>query len=193
MYACGHLEEVDARIICIVQTRHRPSLTGTMAYPGSKTGKNGELCLKPCVFPSWCPGCSQTFPGGCGEGCVGVTVYKCGLACRKGTSSPEHCLGRCQSRSGLREGIPGSAVTSLTTDPNRIWNPVTRHPHSSVVPIRVTWLETFDSERCSLAAFPLPGALASRNPSVTAFSIAADIGSNLAPDASGHLVGGVIR
>ncbi len=35
-----------------------------------RPGKSGELCLTPGVFPSWGPGCTQTFPAGCGEGCA---------------------------------------------------------------------------------------------------------------------------
>ena len=86
-YACGLLQEVHARIIPIAQARHTPSLTkSTMASPGSKTGKM-ESAPEPRVFLSWGPGFTQTFPGACAEGCVGVTGYACGTACRKGMSS----------------------------------------------------------------------------------------------------------
>lgn len=64
----------------------RPSLSGTMAYLGSEPGKNRDLCLKPGVFASWDPGCSQTFPGGLWRGvCWGHCVQiRCVLACRRG-------------------------------------------------------------------------------------------------------------
>ena len=72
--AWGHLEEAPARILPVPQARRRPSPTGTMASEGSKPGKNGKLCLNPGVFPGWGPGCTQSFPGACGEGCGCVTV-----------------------------------------------------------------------------------------------------------------------
>ncbi|CAD7679786.1 unnamed protein product [Nyctereutes procyonoides] len=42
--------------------------------------------------------------------------------------------------------------------------PVTRHPHPVQPQLRLTWLETSATGRCSLAAFPPLGALAPRNP-----------------------------
>ena len=43
------------------------------------------------------------------------------------------CRGLCAGVStfNTRKGRPGSEVTSLTADPNRTQNPVTRHPHFS--------------------------------------------------------------
>ena len=83
--AWGHLEEAPARILPVPQARRRPSPTGTMASEGSKPGKNGKLCLNPGVFPGWGPGCTQSFPGACGEGCSCVTV--CTGHCLQGGGS----------------------------------------------------------------------------------------------------------
>ena len=72
--AWGRLEEAPARIIPVPRARCRPSPTGTTASLGSKPGKNGKLCLNAGVCPGWGPGCTQSFPGACGQGCGCVTV-----------------------------------------------------------------------------------------------------------------------
>ena len=81
--AWGRLEEAPARIIPVPRARCRPSPTGTTASLGSKPGKNGKLCLNAGVCPGWGPGCTQSFPGACGQG-AGVSLCAQAIACRDG-------------------------------------------------------------------------------------------------------------
>ena len=190
--AWGRLEEAPARIIPMPQARGRPSPTGTTASPGWKPGKNGKLCLNPGVFPGWGPGCTQSFPGACGEGCGCVTVCTQAIACggRGGALAAPSAAPEASSRSGLREGVPGSEVTSFTTEANRTWNPCPGPPHSSAAPPQAHFQETSATERCSLMAFPVLSN--TRNPRDAAASNAGDAGATVKPNTSGSFSGGAV-
>ena len=187
--AWGHLEEAPARILPVPQARRRPSPTGTMASEGSKPGKNGKLCLNPGVFPGWGPGCTQPFPGACGEACGCVTVCTQAIACTEWGATPS-AAPEAPSRSGLREGVPGSEVTSFTTEANRTWNPCPGPPHSSAAPPQAHFQETSATERCSLPVFPVSSH--ARNPRDAAASNAGDVGATVKPNASGSFSGGAV-
>ena len=131
--AWGRLEEAPARIIPVPRARCRPSPPGTTASLGSKPGTNGKLCLNAGVCPGWGPGCTQSFHGACGEGCGCVIVCTHAIACREPSAAPSTAP-EASSRCGLRQGVPGSEVTSLTQSPKELGTPVTRHPHSRAAP-----------------------------------------------------------
>lgn len=83
-YACGLLQEVHAGIIPITQARHRPSLTGTTASPGSKTGKM-ESCVRAPGVSQLGPWLHPDLPCGLWRGvcwCHWVRMWR-GTACRK--------------------------------------------------------------------------------------------------------------
>ena len=83
-YACGLLQEVHAGIIPISQARHRPSVTGTTASPGSKTGKM-ESCIRPWGVSKLGPWLHPDLPWGLWRGvcwCHWVRMWR-GMACRK--------------------------------------------------------------------------------------------------------------
>ena len=184
--AWGHLEEAPARILPVPQARRRPSPTGTMASEGSKPGKNGKLCLNPGVFPGWGPGCTQSFPGACGQGCGCVTVCT-GHRLQGGGKHWQHEHCPCSFlQEWVREGVPGSEVTAVSQSPTELGTPVTRHPHPVQPQLRLTWLETSATGGCSLAAGPPLGALAPRNPGGAACSNAVGIGSRIDTKASGR-------
>ncbi|CAD7675102.1 unnamed protein product [Nyctereutes procyonoides] len=135
-------------------------------------GQTGEECRvvsEPRRVSRLGPCCTQSFPGACGQGfgCVHV------------------CTGHRLQEGGpflqewVREGVPGSEVTSVSQSPMELGTPVTRHPHPVQPQLRLTWLETSATGRCSLAAFPPLGALAPRNPGVAASSNAVGIGSSI--------------
>ena len=191
--AWGRLEEAPARIIPVPRARCRPSPMGTTASLGSKPGKNGKLCLNAGVCPGWGPGCTQSFPGACGQG-AGVSLCAQAIACRDGgaVGSPERRP--CSFlQEWVREGVPGSEVTPVTQSPTELGTPVTRQPHLVQPHLRLTWLETSATGRCSLAAFPPLGTLAPRNPRGAACSNAVGFGSTIKTNASGRLSGGTIR
>ncbi|CAD7680739.1 unnamed protein product [Nyctereutes procyonoides] len=135
-------------------------------------GQTGEECRvvsEPRRVSRLGPCCTQSFPGACGQGCGCVHV----------------CTGHRLQEGGpflqewVREGVPGSEVTSVSQSPMELGTPVTRHPHPVQPQLRLTWLETSATGRCSLAAFPPLGALAPRNPRGAACSNAVGIGSSI--------------
>ena len=131
--AWGRLEEAPARIIPMPQARGRPSPTGTTASPGWKPGKNGKLYQNPGVFPGWGPAAHSPSLGPVERGVV-VSLCAQAIACREGElSAAPSAAPEASSRSGLREGVPGSEVTSFTTEANRTWNPCPGL-HSSAAP-----------------------------------------------------------
>ena len=74
--------------------------------------------------------CTHSLPGRCVEGCV---VQLCEARGCVDEDERSGSRGLCAGVSTVnpRKGPPGGEVTSLTADPNRTQNPVTRKPPSS--------------------------------------------------------------
>ena len=159
---------------------------GHNGYSGVKTGKTGRSCLNPGVCPGWGPGCTQSFPGACGQGCGHVPVCT-GHRLQGGGKHWQHEHCPCSFlQEWVRAGVPGSEFTSVSQSPTELGTPVTRHPHPVQPQLRLTWLETSATGGCSLAAGPPLGALAPRNPGGAACSNAVGIGSRIDTKASGR-------
>ena len=183
--AWGHLGEAPARILPVPQSRRRPS-PWAQRLVGVKPGKTGQSCLNPGVCPGWGPGCTQSFPGACGQGCGHVPVCT-GHRLQGGGKHWQHEHCPCSFlQEWVREGVPGSEVTSVSQSPTELGTPVTRHPHPVQPQLRLTWLETSATRRCSLAAGPRLGALAPRNPRGAACSYAVGSGSSIGTKVSGR-------
>ena len=103
----------------------------TLRRPGFVQGHTHGQGQEPGLNPTLCP---QRWGTGCAQAswgllvrCVGVTVWT-GYGVEWSPSAAWGHGSRMRKKPG--KGNPGSDHTSLTTEHNRIHNPVTRHPHS---------------------------------------------------------------
>ena len=158
---------------------------GHNGFSGVKLGKPGESCLNPDVCPGWALGAHSPSPGPVDRGTV-VSMCAQAIACREGGHRQHERCPCSFLQEWVREGVPGSEVTAVSQSPTELGTPVTRQPHPVQPQLRLTWLETSATRRCSLAAGPRLGALAPRNPRGAACSYAVGSGSSIGTKVSGR-------